>query len=154
MLDLFRSRDKMVRGFLIVLLGLVALSMVTYLIPQTGMSDGTGDTAVVAQIGGDKLTAQDITQTIRRLTQNRQIPSELLSIYAPQVIQQAINEREMVWKANKKGMKVSADDAVIAIFVSLPAVAVKDVKVDGAILAQVLQGQGTTLAKQHTDMQR
>src|SRR3569833_4618695 len=119
MFDLFRSRDKMVRGFLIVLLGLVALSMVTYLIPQTGMNEATGDTAVVAQIGGDKLTAQDITQTIRRLTQNRQIPSELLSIYAPQVIQQAINERMMVWKANKMGMKVSADDAEFVFFVSL-----------------------------------
>src|SRR3569833_4613762 len=131
MLDLFRSRDKMVRGFLIVLLGLVALSMVTYLIPQTGMSDGTGDTAVVAQIGGDKLTAQDINKTIRRQTQNRQIPSELLSIYAPQVIQQAINERVMVWKANKMGMKVSADEAENALIDSLPAGAVKAGKVDG-----------------------
>ena len=154
MFDLFRSRDKMVRGFLIVLLGLVALSMVTYLIPQTGMNDATGDTAVVAQIGGDKLTAQDITQTIRRLTQNRQIPSELLSIYAPQVIQQAINERMMVWKANKMGMKVSADDAENAIIDSLPPSAVKDGKVDSAMLAQVLQSQGTTLADMRTDMQR
>ncbi len=154
MFDLFRSRDKMVRGFLMVLLGLVALSMVTYLIPQTGMDSGTGDTAVVAQIGGDKLTAQEITQTIRRLTQNRQIPSELLSIYAPQVIQQAINERMMVWKANKMGMKVSSDEAENAIIDSLPAGAVKDGKVDSAMLAQVLQSQGTTLADLRSDMQR
>jgi len=154
MFDLFRSRDKMVRGFLMVLLGLVALSMVTYLIPQTGMDGGTGDTAVVAQIGGDKLTAQEITQTIRHLTQNRQIPSELLSIYAPQVIQQAINERMMVWKAGKMGMKVSADEAENAIIDSLPPTAVKDGKVDGTILNQYLQAQGITLADMRTDMQR
>jgi peptidyl-prolyl cis-trans isomerase D len=154
MFDLFRSRDKMVRGFLIVLLGLVALSMVTYLIPQTGMNGDTGDTAVVAQIGGDKLTAQEISQTIRHLTQNRQIPSELLSIYAPQVIQQAINERMMVWKAGKMGMKVTPEEAENAIIDSLPATAVKDGKVDGTILNQYLQGQGITLADMRTDMQR
>src|SRR6185312_292251 len=154
MFDLFRSRDKMVRGFLMVLLGLVALSMVTYLIPQTGMDSGTGDTAVVAKIGGDNLTAQEVTQTIQRLTQNSQIPSELLSIYAPQVIQQAINERAMVWKAGKMGMKVSADDAENAVIDSLPAGAVKDGKVDSAMLTQVLQSQGTTLAALRTNMQR
>lgn len=154
MFDLFRSRDKMVRGFLMVLLGLVALSMVTYLIPQTGMNGTTGDTAVVAQIGGEKLTAQEVTQMVRRLTQNRQIPAELLSIYAPQVIQQAINERMMVWKANKMGMKVSPDEAENAIIDSLPPTAVKDGKVDGAMLTQFLQSQNTTLADWRTDMQR
>jgi peptidyl-prolyl cis-trans isomerase D len=154
MFDLFRSRDKIVRGFLMVLLGLVALSMVTYLIPQTGMDSGTGDTAVVANIGGDKLTAQEVTQSIQRLTQNNQIPSELLSIYAPQVIQQAINERVMVWKAGKMGMKVSNDEAENAIIDSLPPNAVKDGKVDSAMLAQVLQSQGTTLAALRTNMQR
>jgi peptidyl-prolyl cis-trans isomerase D len=155
MFDLFRSRDQVVRGFLIVLLGAVALSMVTYLIPNSGMGTGAaGDTAVVAQIGGDDLTAQEVTQTIRRLTQNRQLPPELLSIYAPQVIQQAINERMMVWKAGKMGMKVSTDEAENAIIDSLPPAAVKDGKVDSAALAQVLQAQGTTLAELRTDMQR
>ncbi|HVW11592.1 MAG TPA: peptidyl-prolyl cis-trans isomerase [Bryobacteraceae bacterium] len=154
MFDLFRSRDKMVRGFLMVLLGLVALSMVTYLIPNSGMTGTTGDTAVVAQIGSDKLTDQDITQTIRHLTQNRQIPPELLSIYAPQVIQQAINERILVWKANKMGMKVTPEEAENAIIDSLPPTAVKDGKVDSALLAQVLQSQNTTLAEMRTDMQR
>jgi peptidyl-prolyl cis-trans isomerase D len=154
MFDLFRSRDKMVRGFLMVLLGLVALSMVTYLIPQTGMNGTTSDTAVVAKIGGDKLTAQEVTQMVRRLTQNSQIPAELLSIYAPQVIQQAINERVMVWKARKMGMTVSTDDAENAIIDSLPPAVVKDGKVDGAMLNQLLQAQNTTLADLRTDMQR
>ncbi len=154
MFDLFRSRDKMVRGFLMVLLGLVALSMVTYLIPNSGMTGTTTDTAVVAQIGSDKLTEQEITQMIRRLTQNQQIPAELLSIYAPQVIQQAINERIMVWKAGKMGMKVTPDEAENALIDSLPPTAVKDGKVDSAMLAQVLQSQNTTLADMRTDMQR
>jgi peptidyl-prolyl cis-trans isomerase D len=147
MFDLFRSRDKAVRGFLIFLLGLVALSMVTYLIPGAGMGTATGDDAVVAQIGKEKLTAQEITKAIRNMTQNRQLPAELLSIYAPQVIQQAINERAMAWKAQDMGMKVTSDDAENAIIDSIPAQYVKDGKVDPATLAAVLQSQGTTLGE-------
>jgi peptidyl-prolyl cis-trans isomerase D len=146
MFDVFRSRDKAVRAFLIFLLGLVALSMVTYLIPTSGMDTTTGDTAVVAQIGREKITAQEISQIIRNMTQNRQLPPELLSIYAPQVIDQAINERAMAWKANDMGMKISSDDTDNAIVDSIPAQYVKDGKVDSATLTAVLQQQGTTLA--------
>ena len=52
MFDLFRSRDKAVRITLSVLLGLVGLSMVTYLIPTTGTDTGNPtDRTVVASIG-------------------------------------------------------------------------------------------------------
>ena len=146
MFDVFRSRDKAVRAFLIFLLGLVALSMVTYLIPSSGVGATSGDDAVVAQIGSDKITTQEITRTISRMTQNRQLPPELLSIYAPQVIQQVINERAMAWKAADLGMKVSADETDNTIIDSIPAQYVKDGKVDPATLAAVLQQQGTTLA--------
>src|ERR1700692_3378478 len=107
MFDVFRSRDKAVRAFLIFLLGLIALSMLVYLIPSSGTGATTGTDAVVAQIGNEKVTANEINQTIREMTQNRQLPPALLSIYAPQVIQQAINERALAWKATQMGMKVT-----------------------------------------------
>lgn len=154
MFDVFRSRDKAVRAFLIFLLGLVALSMVTYLIPTSGMDSTTGDTAVVASIGSEKITAQEVSQTIRNMTQNRQLPPELLSIYAPQVIDQTINERAMAWKAADMGMKVSSDDTDNAIVDSIPAQYVKDGKVDSATLAAVLQQQGTTLGELKTTTAR
>ncbi len=154
MFDVFRSRDKAVRAFLVFLLGLVALSMVTYLIPSSGADVTTGDTAVVAQIGSEKITAQDVSQTIRRMTQDRQLPPELLSIYAPQVIQQLINERTMAWKANQMGMKVSADDTDNAIVDSFPAQYVKDGKVDPAILGTMLQQKGVSLADLKADTAR
>jgi hypothetical protein len=53
MFDVFRSRDKAVRAFLIFLLGLIALSMLVYLIPSTGTGAATGTDAVVAQIGNE-----------------------------------------------------------------------------------------------------
>lgn len=150
MFDVFRSRDKAVRAFLIFLLGLIALSMLVYLIPSAGTGTTTGDDAVVAQIGNEKVTANDINQTIREMTQNRQLPPALLSIYAPQVIQQAINERALAWKAQQMGMKVTSDEADNAIIDSIPAQYVKDGKVDPAVLNAVLQQNNTTLADMKT----
>jgi len=148
MFDVFRSRDKAVRAFLIFLLGLIALSMLVYLIPSSGTGGPTtGNDAVVAQIGSDKVTATEINQTIREMTQNRQLPAALLSIYAPQVIQQAINERALAWKAGQMGMKVTSDEAENAIIDSIPAQYVKDGKVDPTVLSSVLQQNNTTLAE-------
>ena len=147
MFNLFQRRDRAVRWMMTIILGMLCVGMCLYLIPGSGTySNGATDDSVVAQIGSDKLTAQEITQAIRRMTQAGQLPPDLLSIYAPQVVQQAINERMMAWKANDMGFKVSNDDADNAIVDSLPAQYVKNGKVDPAILAQVLQNQGLTLA--------
>ena len=148
MFNLFRRRDTAVRWMVGIILGMVSLAMLVYLIPQSGTGDTAGDTAVVAQIGSDKITAQEINKTIRRMTQNRQLPPELLSIYAPQVIEQAINERVMAWKAAEMGMKVSSDDAENAIVDSAPPNYVKDGKVDPAFFPRrqcCAQQDGSTL---------
>ena len=50
MFDLFRSRDKMVRILLGALLGVVALSMLTYLVPNYNTGSSSSD-LVVAEIG-------------------------------------------------------------------------------------------------------
>ena len=64
MFNLFRSRDKSVRILLGVLLGLVALSMVTYLIPSgPGTGGPAGDTTVVAKVGSETVTAQEVSRT-------------------------------------------------------------------------------------------
>jgi peptidyl-prolyl cis-trans isomerase D len=148
MFDLFRSREKSVRILLSVLLGLVALSMVTYLIPGSGSGVGggsTGDQTVVAQVGKDEVTAQEVSRTIQNMTRNRQLPPELLSIYVPQIIQQMINERAMAYEANRIGLKVSSEEAESAIVDTLPPQLIKDGKVDTATLAGMLQQQGVTL---------
>src|ERR1051326_3212440 len=81
MFDLFRSRDKAVRAVLTVLLGLVALSMVTYLIPGSGTGyDAGASKTVVASIGKEDLTSQQVSRIIQNMTRNRQLPSELLAI--------------------------------------------------------------------------
>ena len=148
MFDLFRSRDKAVRWLLTGMLVLVALSMVTYLIPGSGTgSTGTGtDTTVAAQIGKDKITSQDISRAIQNMTRNRQLPPELLSIYVPQIVTQLINERMLAYEADRMGLKVSDDETNNAIIDTLPPQLVKDGKVDGATLNAMLQQEGVSLA--------
>ena len=89
MFNLFRSRDKVVRIMLTGLLGVVALSMVTYLIPGSGMDPGTtSDSSVLATIGKDQITSQEVSKTVQNMTSSRQLPPALLAIYVPQIVQQ------------------------------------------------------------------
>ena len=93
MFDLFRSRDKAVRILLTVILGMVALSMVTYLIPGSGMSYGSNDANVIAKVGDQAITIQDAQRVITNMMRGRQIPPEILSVYAPQLINTMIKDR-------------------------------------------------------------
>lgn len=156
MFDLFRSRDKAVRITLSVLLGLVALSMVTYLIPTSGTdtSNPNADTSVVASIGKDSLTSQQVAKAIQNMTRNRQMPPELLAIYVPQIVQQMITDRAMAYEANRLGIKATSDETENAIMDSLPAEIVKNGKVDATTLNALLQQQGVSMADLKDDTSR
>jgi peptidyl-prolyl cis-trans isomerase D len=155
MFDLFRSRDKAVRITLSVLLGLVGLSMVTYLIPTTGTgTTSNADTTVVASIGKEDLTFQEVSKQVQNVTRSRQLPAELLAIYVPQIVQQLISDRAMAYEAKRLGIRVSSDETENAILDSLPAQVVKDGKVDSATLGALLQQQGITMADLKDDMSR
>jgi peptidyl-prolyl cis-trans isomerase D len=155
MFDLFRSRDKAVRITLSVLLGLVGLSMVTYLIPTTGTDTGNpADRTVVASIGKDELTSQQVSRIIQNMTRNRQLPSELLAIYVPQIVQGMITDRALAYEANRLGIRVTSDETENAILDSMPAEIVKNGKVDAATLNALLQQQGVTMADLKDDTSR
>jgi peptidyl-prolyl cis-trans isomerase D len=156
MFDLFRSRDKAVRILLTVLLGLVGLSMVTYLIPGQGTSYDSGPTnnQVLATVGRSDLTNQEVSKVITGMTRNRQMPPELLSIYVPQIVQQMIADRVMEYEANRLGMKVTAEETENAILDTLPPDLVKDGKVDSTTFNAVLAQQGVTMQQLKDDTTR
>jgi peptidyl-prolyl cis-trans isomerase D len=155
MFNLFRSRDKAVRAILTALLVVVALSMVTYLIPGSGTSyDNNTDTSVVAAIGKEQLTSQQVSRVIQNMTRSRQLPSELLAIYVPQIVQQMISDHAMAYEASRLGIRISSDEADNAIMDTLPPELVKGGKVDASTLAAVLQQQGVTMADLKDDTSR
>jgi peptidyl-prolyl cis-trans isomerase D len=111
MFDLFRSRAKAVRIMLGGMLGVIALSMLVYLIPGTGMTaaSDSGD-QVVAEIGKSDITVSEVQQQLRNALQNQRLPPELAATYIPQIIDQAIAERAVAYEAQQLGVRISDRD--------------------------------------------
>ena len=125
MFDLFRSRDKAVRILLTVILGLVTLSMVGYLIPNYGGSGSTPNDNVVAEIGNTKLTIRDVQSAIRAATRNREMPPGMMQHYIPQIIEQMITEKALIYQAGKMGFVVNEADTAKAIREQMPQLALE-----------------------------
>jgi hypothetical protein len=125
MFQLFRSRAKAVRILLSVMLGVIALSMLLYLIPGTGITaaDSSAD-QVVAEIGKSSVTVAQVQQQLKNVLQNRRLPPEFASTYIPQIVDQAIAERAVAYEAQQLGMRISDRDLADALrsmpFASLP----------------------------------
>jgi len=91
MFYLFRSREKSVRIVLGVLLGLVGLSMLTYLIPTYDTSGNSTNDQVVAEIGKEVITLPDLQKAVQTSIRNRQMPAEILPNYIPEMVQDMVN---------------------------------------------------------------
>ncbi|MGC2659508.1 MAG: peptidylprolyl isomerase [Bryobacteraceae bacterium] len=108
MFDLFRSREKSVRILLGVLLGVVALSMLLYLIPGgPGSSSGPSGNNVIATVGDQKITMQQLQQSIQSVTQRQTIPKQLLAQYIPVILNSLIEEQALAYRARQLGITVS-----------------------------------------------
>jgi peptidyl-prolyl cis-trans isomerase D len=110
MFDLFRSQQKAVRILLGVLLGMVALSMLLYLIPGGSTPTGDRNDQVVAEIDKEPVTVHDVELQIRNITQNRPMSPEVIQVLVPQLVDQAIADRAMAYQAKKLGFQVSDKD--------------------------------------------
>jgi peptidyl-prolyl cis-trans isomerase D len=116
MFDLFRSRDKAVRILLTAILSLVTLSMIGYLIPGYGGSGGgSANDNVVAEVGPNTVTVREVQNAIQAVTRSREIPPEMIAHYVPQLINQMITEKAMVYQAGRMGIHVSEADTAKAI---------------------------------------
>ena len=118
MFNLFRSSDKLKKYLLGGLLTLVALSMITYLIPNynTGTTDTTNP--VLANIGGKKITALEAQQLFQKYSAGR-IPADLMEVYLPQFVESMISQRaahrisvHVLWAATCLGHRKAAIGAM------------------------------------------
>jgi peptidyl-prolyl cis-trans isomerase D len=153
MFDLFRSRDKMVRFMLSGLLVLVALSMVTYLIPSYGSGDRGQDT-VIAQIGKETVTVQEAQVTIQSVLKGRSVPTDLISLYVPQIIDRMITERALAYEATRLGIRVSDDDTATAICLAVPQLCPEGKFVGRDVYAAMLAQRNMTIPEFEAEMAR
>jgi len=119
MFDLFRSRAKVVRIMLGGLLLLVALSMVTYLIPGVGLNTGA-DAQVVAEFGKEVLSLPRVQQVVQQELRGQSIPPNMAAIFVPQIANQLITEYAVAFQAERMGFRVSEADLARTIRRILP----------------------------------
>ena len=106
-----------------ILLGVVVLllggSMLLYLVPQAPTT-GEVSTDTVAKVGDESVTVQDIRQQLEQIEQRNQIPKPLEGLYAQQILQQLVFQKEIEYEAKRLGITVSDQERADRIRQFLP----------------------------------
>ena len=116
MFDLFRSREKSVKILLGGILLAVAASMLFYLNPANFGNFGAAGDSVVAAVGGENVTEQDVQRQIAVITRNQtNLPKGMLAMYIPTIVNQLIEQKALAYQAKEMGLTVSNDELADAI---------------------------------------
>ncbi|MBZ5626824.1 MAG: peptidyl-prolyl cis-trans isomerase [Acidobacteriia bacterium] len=153
MFDLFRSRDKAVRILLGGLLLVVALSMLTYLVPSYNTGASSSD-VVVAEIGKDVLTVQEVQRQIQNTMRGRQLPPEILPNFVPQMVDQMVTERALAYEAERLGFVVTDAQVADAIRQYVPSLFPDGRFVGRELYASFLGQQNLSIEEFEADMKR
>jgi len=107
-----------------ILLGAVVLvlggSMLLYLVPQ---SPGTGEassTDTIAKVGDETVSTAEVRQQLAEIEQRNQVPKQLESLYARQILNQLVFQKEMEYEAKRLGIRVSDQERADRIRQFLP----------------------------------
>ncbi|MGE5327528.1 MAG: peptidyl-prolyl cis-trans isomerase, partial [Deltaproteobacteria bacterium] len=118
----FMRKSEVVKKYLLIFfLGIVSVGMVITLAPLPDLNNTTSQPNVLAEIGGETITTQQVDQRVRNQMQNvagRFIP-QYAAIMAPQVLDQMIAQRALVLQAKKLGIQVT-DSEVLKAAQSIP----------------------------------
>jgi peptidyl-prolyl cis-trans isomerase D len=93
-------------GFLLIL----AASMVTYLIPGFLSGSDISRSNVVAKVGGEEISADEVRKTVSMQLQRQHYPEALAPFIQQQVVQQLIQGAELRYEAHRMGFTVSDDE--------------------------------------------
>ncbi len=148
MFDLFRSRQKAVRYVLSGILLLIAVSMVVTLIPGYGSSSATSaDDQVLADVGGTKITSQEIARDAQRVLGGR-MPADMIESYLPQFIDSRIQQRALIYEFERMGITATDDEVLSDLMGQFP-----QLFQNGALTSQGKQQLEAMLAQQGMTLQ-
>jgi peptidyl-prolyl cis-trans isomerase D len=115
MIRFLQSGNKAAKYLLGGMMGILALSMVAYLIP--GFMSGTTitDTRVVARVGRQEISAQDVQRFVGRIQQQQRqrgqaYPEAFLPYLRQQAIQSLIQQEEFRYEADRMGLGASDEE--------------------------------------------
>jgi peptidyl-prolyl cis-trans isomerase D len=154
MFDLFRSREKAVRILLGALLVLVGLSMLTYLIPSYNTGAPGGEQSVVAEVNKEPITQLEVQKILQNSMRGGQIPPAILPTYVPQLVNNLVTERALVYEAQRLGYQVTDAEISQAIRQYLPQLFQDGQFVGKEAYAQYLAQQNMTIPEFEADVRR
>jgi len=148
MFDFFRSQQKTTKYLLGGLLSLVAISMVVTLIPGFGDTSGMGlSDQVVAEIGKDQVMLREVQLGLNDTIRGKNIPPELITVYAPQIVNQIVTERALAHYAKEMGYNVTDEDVALVIQMMVPQLFEGGKFVGKEAYAQFLASNNTSIAE-------
>jgi peptidyl-prolyl cis-trans isomerase D len=154
MFNLFRSNDKSKRIVMGGILVLVAASMLLYLVPNYGSGTISSDT-MVAKVGDEEITVNDIRKRIQRTMKGRELPPEILPNYIPRMVDGMVSERALEYEAQRLGFQVTDQDVANYIRTQLPPQLFPDGKFNKEMYAMVLQQEkDETIEEFESDVRR
>ncbi len=107
-----------------ILLGVVVLllggSMLLYLVPQTPGTGEASSTDTLAKVGDLTVSTTEVRQQLAEIQQRNQIPKQLESLYARQILNQLIFQKEIEYEARRLGIRVSNQERADRIRQFLP----------------------------------
>jgi peptidyl-prolyl cis-trans isomerase D len=119
---MFKSMERNKLGTRIVLgvfVGMIGVGMLMYLVPGGAGTDASG-VDVVATVDGQPVTRTAVQAQLQKLQAGQQIPAALAPLYAQQIIEQLVFEKELEVEAARLGVVVSDAELADRIKLLLP----------------------------------
>jgi len=114
------NKQILVRIFIGIFIGLIAISMLLYLVPQGPSSDAESND-VVAKIGRDQtVTLAEVRQQLSEIERRNQVPKPLEGLYARQILSQLVYAKEIQYEAKRLGITVSNEEVADRVKQFLP----------------------------------
>ena len=107
-----------------ILLGIIVLlvggSMLLYLVPQSPTTGEASSTDIVAKVGDETVSAAEVRQQFAEIQQRNSVPKALESLYAKQILNQLIFQKEIEYEAKRLGVRVTDQERAQRIRQFLP----------------------------------
>jgi peptidyl-prolyl cis-trans isomerase D len=106
MAGVFDNQKTGVRVLFGVFIAIIALSMLLYLVPQ-GTNTTEGSTDVLAKVGDQTVTMGEVRQQLDEIRRRNPIPQPLEGLYARNILNQLVFQKEIEFEAKSLGITVS-----------------------------------------------
>ena len=106
MAGVFDNQKTGVRVLFGVFIAIIALSMLLYLVPQ-GTNTTEGATDVLAKVGDQTVTMAEVRQQLDEIRRRNPIPKPLEGLYARNILNQLVFQKEVAFEAMRLGIAVS-----------------------------------------------